>query len=434
MRVVAQALLIWVIKRFEDHSISLSSRRLMWNIPKTCDQTIFFVPDLRLFHRQVEQDSDEARRSEIEGRETIEQANKEKSLFGMNEGESQLFGLPIDLLKIIVRLLNPVDYINLRSISKTCRSVLPQIQWREPSISLPFAPLSPWLVFSYMDSGIHSFMDPKLGGRYLINIPKSLVDGKILHSKDGWLLMSKTLKGLSFYNPLTKEIIKLSKLDMDFLSYSCIGFSSSPKSPECLVVAIDSLHFPCVYTIHPGEEKWHYYEFENHNYRSDTSLDSPVFYDGAIYVLDEYGNLVVFELQREGKMTWKVLHVHKRPIEFDYQNFLLVCAGKLLLVLISKVGKGAMVFKLNRAKMCWRRVRKLENYALYVSRSSSFSTLVKGNGMGNRIFLPRVHGNSVVNYYLKTRKFHCFSRQDDNVVKYSDTRNLLQASWIQPSW
>ncbi|KAF5729530.1 hypothetical protein HS088_TW21G01697 [Tripterygium wilfordii] len=107
-------------------------------------------------------------------------------------------------------------------------------------------------------------------------------------------------------------------------------FSSSPKSPECLVVAIDSLHFPCVYTIHPGEEKWHYYEFENHNYRSDTSLDSPVFYDGAIYVLDEYGNLVVFELQREGKMTWKVLHVHKRPIEFDYQNFLLKLVAGIL--------------------------------------------------------------------------------------------------------
>ncbi|KAF5729531.1 hypothetical protein HS088_TW21G01698 [Tripterygium wilfordii] len=417
----------------EDQSLSIFMPHLMCNIPRTPDP-ILFMPDLRLFDRQVEQDLDEAGQSEIEERETIEQANN-KNILGMNEGESKLFGFPVDLLVFITRLLNPVDYINLRTISKTCRSTLPQIQWREPSISLPSAPLSSWFIFSYTHSRIHSFVDSRLGGRYLINIPDSLVDTEILHSNDGWLLMSIDLKALSFYNPFTKEIIKLPNPPRDFFLSSCIGFSSSPKSRECLIVAIGVSDSASIYIIRLGEEEWHHYEFDNHNHTFDTSHNSPVFYDGAIYVLGQYGNLGVFELLQEGQMTWKVLHKPKRRHGFVSENFLIVCDEKLLLVLIGEVEEvgEVKVFKLNRAKMSWKRVRKLDSYALYVSRSSSFSTLVKANGMGNRIFIPRLHGNGVVNYSLKTRKYHCFSRQDD-LVDYYDTRELLHASWIEPSW
>ncbi|XP_038680460.1 uncharacterized protein LOC119981430 isoform X2 [Tripterygium wilfordii] len=430
------------IYSFEDHSLSKSLPRLMWNIPKTCGHSrpiILFGPDLR----HVEQNLGEPGRSEVKGREVRQQTNHNANMLGTNEGESQLFNLPIDTLTFITRLLSPVDYINFRATSRTCRSVLPQIQWREPSISSHAAPLLPWFISSDEISGIHSFVDSKLGGKYFINISKTLLDAKILHSNNGWLLMSRGLKALSFYNPFAKEIIKLPKPPKEFFRSSSIGFSSSPKSPECTVVAIHAVDIARIYVLRIREKEWRHYAFDipyfdnhdlvNNPQEFETSNNSPVFCDGALYVLGQYGSLGVFELQGREQGTWRIIYETEKQDEVGCENFLLECDKKLLSIFIGRAAREVNVYALNRSSMSWEKIENLENYALFVSRSSSFSTLVKSNGMGNRIFLPRLHDNSIVSYCFKTREYHCFARQDD-VVEYHNTRELLSASWIEPSW
>ncbi|XP_038686747.1 F-box/kelch-repeat protein At1g57790-like [Tripterygium wilfordii] len=287
---------------FAENSVSVSSPHAVWNIPDSCYPPIPYTSHIRLiYHRDVGKNSVEARQSQTNNDNNVAVLEK-------NDGEDPFGCLPIDLLKIIIRFLhnNVVDYMNFRAVSRSCESAAPRIQWREAPISLKSAPLLPWLMSSdNSHPGTHSFVDSKLGGKYLVKIPESLVDAKILYSRKGWLLMHNiAMESLSFYNPLTKNIIRLPHdLAQAIVLFSSMGFSDF--SPKCyVVVAIHALDETKVHVFWYGS----LFRFNNDRDKFVTNHTSPVvFYDGGFYVLGRDGNLGIFVVLGPQRHTWKVL-------------------------------------------------------------------------------------------------------------------------------
>ncbi|XP_022717676.1 uncharacterized protein LOC111276132 [Durio zibethinus] len=189
--------------------------------------------------KEVKQGEEEEEEIEIE-----ERKGKQILEFSPDKSEAQvrnLCDLPLDIIASIAENLHLVDYVNFRLVCKTFRLVAPQIQWRQ-TFNLESHSLPPWLMFSghQGDSrALHTFIDPKLGDRYLMNIPKSIIDFDIRYSKEGWLLMSSKVQGDSmfFYNPFIKKLISVPP-QADFEIYHSFGFSSLPTSPGCIIVGI----------------------------------------------------------------------------------------------------------------------------------------------------------------------------------------------------
>ncbi|XP_038685563.1 F-box/kelch-repeat protein At1g57790-like [Tripterygium wilfordii] len=281
---------------------------------------------------------------------------------------------------------NVVDYMNFRAICRSCESAAPLIQWREAPISLKSAPLLPWLMSPDNHSGIHSFVDPKLGGKYLVKVPESLVDANILYSRKGWLLMhSISRNALSFYNPFTKDIIKLPYLLRAFVLSSSMGFTYAPTSKSYVVVAIHiTLHEAEVRVFWYGWRGWSNYRFTNDISKFVSNHNSPVFHEGGFYVLGKDGNLGVFKVLWPERYTWKVLAVPQKPCISFCQSFLLECGGRLLSVFMGPVGEWIKVFALNGITMRWDKVSRLEHNTLYLNRPSSFSKPGWITGMGEK--------------------------------------------------
>ncbi|KAI3915822.1 hypothetical protein MKX01_013278 [Papaver californicum] len=180
-----------------------------------------------------------------------------------------------------------------------------------------------------------------------MNIQEMCKSYRIRFSKDGWLLMSKSLK-LLFHNPFTRSSIKVLDLpDIDDSRFAGISFSSLPSTSDCVVFAFckplgEQLF---IFFIKRGEEQWRYRYFDGTYLAPNkklmeflTGLNNPVFYDGAFYCLDLNGTLGVSKHENE-IFSWAVLAMVPRPnCEFTYESYLVECEGKLLCVLLGHSG------------------------------------------------------------------------------------------------
>jgi hypothetical protein len=345
-----------------------------------------------------------------------------------NDSEAQLLYLPFDMVKLIAERLFLVDYLYFRATCKKFHSVAPPIQWRIAAQGLENPCLSPWLVL-FGKEGVYSFIDPKHGDKYLINLPQVLKEGNVICSSiDGWLLVTVNLSTF-FFNPFTQEIVPIADQHI-VRNFSYMGFSSTPSSSECVVVEIEDVSMTqfIVHFCSPGEENWHDFPFDDIDFLFDNNR--PVFYKGAFYYLCMNGNLGILKLN-DGEPSWKVLTEPKPPCNGNLQKFLVECDGELLSIFVAPFGESVQVFKLNESKMTWIRAENLGNYMIYVSRLSSFSALAKTPGMENKIYFPRLYGESIVFYSLETNNYHTFKSND--VDFYSSTEELY-CCWIEPKW
>ena len=372
---------------------------------------------------------------------------RENDLKGV-ESTNDLAALHLDMVKLIAERLISVDYLHFRATCKVFNSAAPPIQWRiamekvvNPSL------LSPWLVF-FENESVCAFIDPKHGDKYIINLPQVLKGGIICGSKDGWLLVAVAEKShfflgenlTFFFNPFTQAILPLAENMDRALDFSCIGFSSSPPSSECVVVNLSKREsdakFVVEYSSSLGQDldvdldHWHENEFNDADFSFNNN--SPIFYRGAFYCLGQKGNLGILKLNNDGENTWEVLAKPKPPCTGGYdQNYLVECDGELFSVFVGNMRKWVQVFKLNESKMTWIRVENLGNHMLYLSCSSSFSVMAKTPGMENKIYFPIFCGQSMVFYSLKTKKFHSFEGKD---VDFYSSREKLRCGWIEPRW
>uniref|UniRef100_A0A2N9F8U2 KIB1-4 beta-propeller domain-containing protein n=1 Tax=Fagus sylvatica TaxID=28930 RepID=A0A2N9F8U2_FAGSY len=336
--------------------------------------------------------------------------------------ELHLSDLPFDMVKVIAERLILVDYLHFRATCKIFHSAPPSIQWRialQMRVENPSL-LSPWLVF-FEKQSVCTLIDPIHGDKYHINLPQELKGGCIVcGSKVGWLLVAVGEKSTFFFNPFTQVILPLAELSGDKpRNFSCIGFSSSPISSECVVIEFDK-HMSLeesggdefvLESSRLGEDHWDTNFFDDDDFFFNDN--SPVFYRGAFYCLGKKGNLGLLKLNDEEEYTWKVLTQPKPPCLSGYhQNFLVECDGELLSVFVGCLGKWIQVFKLNESKMTWIGVESLGNYMLYLSCSSSLAVMAKNSGMENKIYFPIFCGESMVFFSLETKKFHSFESKD----------------------
>ncbi|XP_030930088.1 uncharacterized protein LOC115955855 isoform X3 [Quercus lobata] len=426
----------------EGGTISISSTFL--NLPRlqrSCP--VWIMPHLRLTNT-LKEDEHKSYTEEQESGKVYGTENDLKDI----ESTNDISILHFDMVKVIAERLILVDYLHFRATCKIFHSAASPIQWRiamekveNPSL------LSPWLVF-FENESVCAFIDPKHGDKYIINLPQVLKGGIICGSKDGWLLVVVAEKShfflgeklTFFFNPFTQAILPLAENMDRALDFSCIGFSSSPPSSECVVVNLSKhesdAKFVVEYSSSLGQDldedldHWHENEFNDADFSFNNN--SPVFYKGAFYCLGKKGNLGILKLNDDGENTWEVLTKPKSPCMSGYdQNYLVECDGELFSVFVGNMRKWVQVFKLNESKMTWIRVENLGNHMFYLSCSSSFSVRAKTPGMENKIYFPIFCGQSMVFFSLETKKFHSFEGKD---VDFYSSREKLRCGWIEPRW
>jgi hypothetical protein len=133
---------------------------------------------------------------------------------------------------------------------------------------------------------------------------------------------------------------------------------------------------------------------------------NPVFHNGLFYYLSIKGKLAVIDAV--GGLSWKELV--EPPCSGYFNSFLVECNGNLLSIFEASFGKWVQVFMLNESTMTWIKVKSLENYMLFVGKTS-LSSMAKIHGMENKIYFPRFYGQSIVFYSLETKNYHTFDNQ-----------------------
>ncbi|XP_057970264.1 F-box protein At1g49360-like isoform X2 [Malania oleifera] len=279
--------------------------------------------------------------------------------------------------------------------------------------------------------GICYLSDPIHGNTFKRkNLPEMLSGAEIYCSWDGWLLMSKDMESIFFFNPFTAEQGEYPRREM--FCIVGIGFSTLPTSLDCTTIVIFDTHdTTCFSFIHSREMAWRYvYQV---NGRDFTAVCNPVFLDTAFYVLGSNGNLGVFNLNI-GEGHCDVLAKPERPCNSFSHGYLVECDGELLSVFVGHLGKWVEVFRLNRTDMVWVKIESLGNHMLFVSDSSCVWAVAKTPEMGNKIYFPRFYGEtqSIIFYSLETKRYHCFG-YEISLENFYGTRKLNNCCWVEPN-
>ncbi|KAK3011273.1 hypothetical protein RJ639_012018 [Escallonia herrerae] len=344
--------------------------------------------------------------------------------------EWHLLDLPYDMLRVIAEHTVLVDYLNFRATSKLCRAAAPPVQWRTASKKLlqTQSSISPWLMLQAdKKKGVVTYVDPKFGNRYFMTSPESVGDATICYSKDGWLLMITDSNSMIFFNPFSRTTIQLPPMPSNSNYYSSFGFSSLPTSSDCVVVGVTSQPVQLDITT-PGRSEWVrcvLYEVT----AFAPCRNNPVFYEGLFYFLGRDGHLVDLVVDEDLGCFANDLDDIKSPCDSFCQNFLVECDGNLLSVFVSNFWEWVKVFKLNLSESVWEEVESLGNHMIYVSDSTSFSTVAKTPGMENKIYFPRFSGDNIIFYSLSTCKFYTFGSMEP-LMAFHNAGNQLQCGWI----
>ncbi|CAK9157696.1 unnamed protein product [Ilex paraguariensis] len=120
--------------------------------------------------------------------------------------------------------------------------------------SPPFG--SPCLMFLNKKNRLFNFFDPTRNATYQADIPE-LVDANIRCSKEGWLLMCQGDETVFFFNPFSKEKIKLPDIPICY-AFTTMCFSTPPTSLDCQVFGIESIGYDTVSigTFKVGDGSW----------------------------------------------------------------------------------------------------------------------------------------------------------------------------------
>ncbi|KAI3944715.1 hypothetical protein MKW98_021173 [Papaver atlanticum] len=332
-----------------------------------------------------------------------------------------LIKLNDDIVWAMSSFLHRVDCIHLRVVSKKYRSVI-DLRRYASARTVKNTDTSPWPFFPKNDRSILNFVNPMHNNEnYFLNIPKFLKGSRIRFSKGGWLLMSKN-KILFFYNPFTKSIVRLP--NMPHSDFTGISFSSLPTCSDCQVFAIDKELIVDQNVYLPPNKI---------NMKFELTLNNPVFYNGRFYCLDSNGALGVFKYENSN-MSREILSMITPPnCGFIYNSYLVECDGKLLSVLLGRLGHWVRIYKLNETIMVWTEVKHLGRHMLFLSTTSCISAIAPTSQMENKIYFPRLHNEGILYYSLDTGTYHSVG-SNHSAKKNHDSNEKLHCSWIEPNW
>ncbi|CAI9088021.1 OLC1v1022248C1 [Oldenlandia corymbosa var. corymbosa] len=415
--------------------------------------------------RKVEEP--EKRLSLIRGPKRVSLKNKEAE---EEKGDSavlrtRLDGLPVALLGKIIcsHLVNPVDYLSFRSVSKLYRSMFPTSEWKirastRDHLDLQSNSTPPFLLTPSMVEGVSYMLDSVTQNMYYMRLPQIKTSGedfRIVYSAYGWLLMAKKVYSeerghkvplLKLYNPLTKSTICLPELPEIMINFF---LSASPASPNCTVYAISTWE-RVFYSIRLGGDMSNWVQgavildLENEDNSvtyAEQSHTYAVYLDRCFYIPGGDGELRVYRLEDSGNYAF-TMHDLKLPFESSSleQNFLVECGGDVVSVMVGECFRWLKVFKLNRSELGWEweEVKDLKDKNLYLSTMSAVIRDAEIPKMGNRIYLPRFYQDSIVYYSLNTCKFHCSNSKEDEEDEdapmcYNGSEEQLYCCWFEPS-
>ncbi|KAK9289864.1 hypothetical protein L1049_008025 [Liquidambar formosana] len=279
---------------------------------------------------------------------------------------------------------------------------------------------------------LYEFYDPSQRKTYSIELPE-LCGSRVCYTKDGWLLLYRPrTHRVFFFNPFTREVIKLPRFEM---TYQIVAFSSAPTSTSCMVFTVKHISptVVAISTCHPGATEWTTVNYQNRLPFVSSIWNKLVFCNGLFYCLSLTGWLGVFDPQER---TWSVLVVPppKCPENFFAKNwwkgkFMAEHKGEIL-VIYTCCNENPIIFKLDQANMVWEEMKTLDGVTLFASFLSSHSRTDLPGLMRNSVYFSKVrfYGKRCISYslddcrYYPRKQCHDWGEQDP-----------FESIWIEPS-
>ncbi|KAG2682972.1 hypothetical protein I3760_10G010200 [Carya illinoinensis] len=330
--------------------------------------------------------------------------------------------LPTELLELIVSQLTLED--NVRA-SVVCK------RWHSVANSVRVVNQSPWLMYFPKYGNLYEFYDPSLRKTHSIELPE-LNGTRVCYTKDGWLLLYRPRSHrMFFFNPFTREVIKLPRFE---LTYQIVAFSCAPTSTSCMLFTVKHISptIVAVSTCHLGATEWVTVNYQNRLPFVSSIWNKLVFCNGLFYCLSLTGWLGVFDpLER----IWSVLAVPppKCPENFFAKTwwkgkFMAEHKGEIS-VIYTCSSENPIMFKLDRVNMVWEEMKTLDGVILFASFLSSHCRTDLYGLMRNSVYFPKVrfYGKRCRSYSFDHRRYYPRKQCHD----WGD-QDPFENIWIEP--
>lgn len=330
--------------------------------------------------------------------------------------------LPAELLELILSHLNLRENVRISAVCK---------RWYSIAVSVRLVNQPPWIMYFPKFGDLHEFYNPLTRKTYCIELPE-LCGSRVCYTKGGWLLLCRPrTHRLFFFNPFSRESIKLPRFE---ISTQIFAFSSDPTSPNCIIFTVKHVSptIVAISTCHPGATEWTTANYQNRLPFVSSIWNKLVFSNGQFYCLSLTGWIGVFDPKG---LTWNVLVVPppRCPENFFTKNWwkgkFLVEHNREILVMYTCYSAYPIIFKLDQENMVWEEVTTLDGITLFASFLSSHSRTDLPGTMRNSVYFSKVrfYGKRCISYSLKDcryyprKQFHDWGEQDP-----------FESIWIDP--
>lgn len=330
--------------------------------------------------------------------------------------------LPAELLELILSRLTLEDNVRASAVCK---------RWHSVATSVRVVNQSLWLMYFPKFGNCYDFYDPVQRKTHSLELPE-LSGSRVCYTKDGWLLLYRPrTHRVFFFNPFTRELIKLPRFEM---TYQIVAFSCAPTSPGCVLFTVKHVSptIVAISTCFPGATVWTTVNYQNRLPFVSSIWNKLVFCDGLFYCLSLTGWLGVFD---PVECTWNVLAVPppKCPEKFFAKNwwkgkFMTEHEGDII-VIYTCSSENPIVFKLDRTLMEWEEMKTLNGVTLFASFLSSHSRTDLPGIMRNSVYFSKVrfYGKRCISFslddcrYYPHKQYHDWGEQDP-----------FENIWIEP--
>ncbi|KAF8765444.1 hypothetical protein HU200_008589 [Digitaria exilis] len=292
-------------------------------------------------------------------------------------------------------------------------------------------------------NGTFKLFDPIVEKEYTLKssrlVPCNDYFQMLLFAKHGWVLVLRGNKYMYAANPFTGDMLELLEIPCLGNQFDGISFSSAPKSPDCIVCAIEKTRNPSsndrlyVMVWHAGDEHWTRLEIEDYT-QFRTAYNNLVFYHDEFYCMGTRGNLGIF---KPHNMTWIVLDkpiaiLDGDPWPGEKYCHLLEFRDNLIAVFRPHDDGPIDLYRLDMSQMVWNKIESLDNEVVFVDHWNAVMMLAPRDTCCNRIYLPKlgrdVEGQeptSSVFYDLKSRKYY---------PSYFNLTERMNSIWVKPNF
>ncbi|KAL6657319.1 hypothetical protein ACP70R_005099 [Stipagrostis hirtigluma subsp. patula] len=346
--------------------------------------------------------------------------------------------LPLDMVEELVPRISFIDYFNVREVCKSWSSISKPIQY---ATRYPTYPMLMSICSS--PAGVLKLFDPIVEKEYTVKnnslVPCNDYFQMLLFAKHGWVMVMRGAKYMFAANPFTGDMVELPEIPWLGNEFDGISFSSTPKSPDCMVFTVCKERNPSrndylyVMVWRVGDEHWTSMKIDDHT-QFRTAYSNPVFYHGEFYCLGTRGNLGVFN---PDNMTWRVLDkpgpvLDGDPMPGDLYCHLLEFRDDLVAI-FRPHGDGPIdLYRLDRSQMIWTKIERLDDEVIFVDNWNAVMMPAPRDGCSNRIYVPKPGGFNRVGeadksafYDVKSRKYY---------PSYYGLTERMNSIWVEPNF